>query len=113
MLDSFLGGAAVGFGYFVTIYYMVEPNILQRSSPQWPIVLFGGVAGLFGSIVDSLIGATLQYSGIDSHGKIVERPAAGVKHISGYCLLDNHSVNLISSILTGLVIPWVAFKCWV
>lgn len=33
------------------------------SARQWPIILFGGVAGLIGSIIDSLIGATLQYSG--------------------------------------------------
>lgn len=72
----------------------------------------GGIAGLLGSIIDSVIGATLQYSGLDAQGRVVERPAPGVKHISGYRLLDNHSVNLISSILTGLITPFIAFSCW-
>lgn len=92
--------------------YTVDSNVLQLSPVQWPIILFGGVAGLLGSIIDSLIGATLQYSGIDESGRIVERPGPGVRHISGVRLFDNHSVNLISSILTGLLMPFIAFRCW-
>lgn len=80
--------------------------------PQWPIVIFGGIAGLFGSVVDSLIGATIQYSGIDKDGKIVDRPDKDVRYISGLRILDNHSVNLISSILTGITIPMIALRCW-
>lgn len=90
----------------------MDANALRVSPLQWPIILFGGVAGLLGSIIDSLIGATFQYSGQDASGRIVERPGPNVKHISGFRLLDNHSVNLISSILTGLVMPFVAFQCW-
>lgn len=91
---------------------MVDRNILAASPPQWPLIVFGGVAGLLGSIIDSLIGATLQYSGLDSDGRVVERPGPDVKHICGTRLLDNHSVNLISSILTGLIMPFVAFSFW-
>lgn len=109
---SFLGGIVVGLGYYVVICYTVERNILTASPPQWPIILVGGIAGLLGSIIDSVIGATLQYSGLDAHGRVVERPAPGIKHISGYRLLDNHSVNLLSSILTGLIMPFIAFNCW-
>lgn len=94
------------------IIYTVDTNALNISPSQWPIILFGGIAGFIGSIIDSLIGATLQYSGLDTSGRIVERPGPDVKHISGLRLLDNHSVNLISSILTGLIMPFVAFNCW-
>lgn len=91
---------------------MVDRNILAASPPQWPLILFGGVAGLLGSVIDSLLGATLQYSGLDSNGRVVEYPGKDVKHISGTRLLDNHSVNLISSILTGLIMPFIAFNFW-
>lgn len=36
---------------------------LEMSAPQWPIIVFGAAAGLLGSIVDSYLGATMQYSG--------------------------------------------------
>lgn len=102
----------IGVTYYLVIIYTVDTNVLNLSPAQWPIIVFGGVAGLLGSMIDSLIGATLQYSGLDESGRIVERPGAGIRHISGVRVLDNHSVNLISSILTGLIMPFIAFKCW-
>lgn len=63
LIMSFLGGIVVGFAYYLTVLYCIESNTLAMSPPQWPIIIFGGVAGLFGSIIDSLIGATLQFSG--------------------------------------------------
>lgn len=112
LLVSFFGGTLIGIAYFLSIFYSVERNILWQSPSQWPIILFAGIAGFLGSLIDSLIGATLQYSGLDVDGRVVERPGPDVKHISGIRLFDNHSVNLISSILTGLLMPFIAFKCW-
>lgn len=112
LIVSFFGGAVIGVAYFLTVWYTTERNVLVVSPPQWPIVLFAGVAGLLGSIIDSLIGATLQYSGLDAKGKVVERPAPDVRHISGIGLFDNHSVNLIASILTALIMPFIALTCW-
>ena len=49
---------------------------------------------------------SLQFSGRDAKtGKIVEVAREGVIPISGKMVLDNHSVNLISSILTALLLP--------
>lgn len=110
---SFLGGLLIGLSYFLVVFYVVDRNILAASPPQWPLILFGGVAGLLGSIIDSVLGATLQYSGLDANGHIVEHPGSNVKHISGSRILDNHSVNLISSILTGLIMPFVAYSFWI
>lgn len=111
--NSLLGGLVIGFSYFLVVFYVVDRNILAASPPQWPLIVFGGVAGLLGSLIDSLLGATLQYSGLDAQGRVVERPGPDIKHISGTRLLDNHSVNLISSILTGLIMPFIAFNFWI
>ena len=55
------------------------------------------------------MGATLQYSGINlKTGAIVEAPSKHddeIKHISGLHILDNHEVNLLSCLLTALIIP--------
>lgn len=60
----------------------------------------------------NLIKYVYSHLGQTKKEKIVEHPGPGVKHISGNRILDNHSVNLISTILTGIVMPFIAFKCW-
>uniref|UniRef100_A0A2M4AUL5 Transmembrane protein 19 n=1 Tax=Anopheles triannulatus TaxID=58253 RepID=A0A2M4AUL5_9DIPT len=112
LLASFLGGTLIGLVYFLTVRYTVEASVYARSPPQWPLIVFGGIAGLLGSLVDSILGATLQYSGRNEKGHVVERPGKGVRHISGVRILDNHSVNLISSIVTGIVMPSIAMNLW-
>ncbi|XP_024913124.1 transmembrane protein 19 [Cynoglossus semilaevis] len=61
LLASFLGGVVVGVAYFASQILMV--NDLHLADPQWPIVVYGGVAGLVGSMLDSFLGAHMQYSG--------------------------------------------------
>lgn len=61
MVASLLGGTAVGVAYFLT--QLITVNDLHLSDPQWPIVVYGGVAGLVGSLLDSFLGAHMQYSG--------------------------------------------------
>uniref|UniRef100_A0A182JJF8 Transmembrane protein 19 n=1 Tax=Anopheles atroparvus TaxID=41427 RepID=A0A182JJF8_ANOAO len=112
LLASILGGTLIGLVYFLTVRYTVETNVYQHSPNQWPLIVFGGIAGLLGSLVDSLIGATAQYSGLTERGTIVDRPGKNVRHISGVRILDNHSVNLISSIVTGIVMPSIAMNLW-
>ncbi|GLH08756.1 Uncharacterized protein GBIM_13935 [Gryllus bimaculatus] len=103
---SIIGGAAVGLAYYVALLYCVDPDVLGASPQQWPLIVVGALAGLLGGIVDSLLGATLQYSGLNERtGCVVEKAGRGVRHISGIQLLDNHSVNLVSSLLMGLLTP--------
>ncbi|XP_066997968.2 transmembrane protein 19 isoform X2 [Anabrus simplex] len=113
LIFSLLGGAVIGLAYYITVLYCVDSTILAESPPQWPLVLAGAFAGIVGSLVDSLLGATLQYSGVDERtGCIVEHAGRGIKHISGIQLLDNHSVNLISSVVMGLLTPRLAAAIW-
>ncbi|XP_014213998.1 transmembrane protein 19 [Copidosoma floridanum] len=112
LIVSALGGLLIGLTHYVALLYTVDSAVLETSAPQWPIILLGLIGGLLGSIVDSILGATLQYSGINEKGKIVERPGKGVKHISGRQILDNHSVNLLSSIIIALILPRIANCIW-
>ncbi|XP_032674826.1 transmembrane protein 19 isoform X2 [Odontomachus brunneus] len=112
LLCSFLGGLIIGLLYYITILNTVDTAVLQLAAPQWPIIVLGGLAGFFGSILDSIFGATLQYSGVNEDGLIVERPAKGVKHISGKQILDNHSVNLLSTVVIALTLPKIANIFW-
>ncbi|NXI73678.1 TMM19 protein, partial [Anseranas semipalmata] len=111
LLSSLLGGMTVGMAYFITQLIFVSD--LDVSAPQWPIVVFGAVAGLLGSIVDSYLGATMQYSGFDKNiGMVVNYQTKDSEHISGKPILDNNAVNLLSSILIALVLPGVAWCFW-
>lgn len=51
-------------------------------------------------------------TGINEKGNIVEHPGKGVKHICGKQILDNHSVNLLSSVITALILPEIAKLIW-
>ncbi|XP_068791813.1 transmembrane protein 19 isoform X2 [Struthio camelus] len=111
LFSSLLGGMAVGAAYFVTQLIFVSD--LDASAPQWPIIVFGAAAGLLGSIVDSYLGATMQYSGFDKNiGMVVNHQTRDSKHVSGKPILDNNAVNLFSSVIIALVLPSVAWGFW-
>ncbi|XP_077956884.1 transmembrane protein 19 isoform X2 [Gasterosteus aculeatus] len=111
LVASFLGGLVVGGAYFATQLLLV--NDLDLVNPQWPIVVYGGVAGLVGSLLDSFLGAHMQYSGYDaSIGKVVNYQSATTRRICGKPILDNNAVNLFSSVLVALILPGLAWGMW-
>ncbi|KAF8072711.1 hypothetical protein HT031_000371 [Scenedesmus sp. PABB004] len=84
---------------------------LQRL-PGTAWLLLGVAAGLAGSCVDSLLGATLQWSGFCSKtGRAASAPGPGVQHVSGRAVLSNEGVNLLSAAFTSAgaaaVVAWL------
>ncbi|RLN98850.1 hypothetical protein BBJ28_00015082, partial [Nothophytophthora sp. Chile5] len=98
-----LGGAFIGALYYV--------SSLASGSAQLHVVTLGAVTGLFGSLLDSLLGATVQATYFDrSTRKICDESAAkaDVEHICGANVLTNEQVNLVSVLVTTVVSGQVA-----
>ena len=85
--------------------------LFSQAIMQWKLIPLGLIAGLFGSVLDSVLGATLQYSGYDeATGRVTSKPGPGVQHISGLPCLTNNAVNAVSATLTAMVTALAALK---
>eukprot|EP01095_Lingulamoeba_sp_RSL-Kostka_P001799 TRINITY_DN125_c0_g1_i1.p1 TRINITY_DN125_c0_g1~~TRINITY_DN125_c0_g1_i1.p1 ORF type:complete len:355 (-),score=87.79 TRINITY_DN125_c0_g1_i1:108-1172(-) len=86
-------------------------------------ILIGSFGGFFGSLLDSILGGTLQYSAFDEKKKkvieiyheshLINDPS--IKHITGFSILDNHQVNFISSLLTAFscsLLGYILYSCF-
>jgi len=116
LLCSFLGGVVVGVAYFLgLLLFLGFESVWDATSQGASVTTIGGLAGLLGSFLDSLLGATVQYSGFSSELKHVVHGPSGegwgrVRHISGCNLLSNDSVNFVSSLLMAVATP-LALYC--
>ncbi len=92
------GGALLGAALAVCDWWQgaasSSPAATIAAAVSWAVA---------GSLPDSLLGSTLQYSGLDGNQRVVERPGPSVKHICGRAVLDNHQINLLASVLVMLV----------
>ncbi|KAJ7379121.1 Transmembrane protein 19 [Desmophyllum pertusum] len=112
-ISSILGGTTIGVSYYITLVSILAIRRITVIPPQWPIIVIGCLGGFLGSAFDSVLGATLQYSGYCSVKKrVVHKPASTVRHISGRSILDNHGVNFVSCLLTSIVMPIIGYFLW-
>ncbi|KAG0027485.1 Transmembrane protein 19 [Podila clonocystis] len=95
----------VGFDKFLAA---VDPKFL------FSLILAGAGAGFFGSLLDSVLGATVQKSNYSTKNKVITYKAAEkddeVKAISGWDILDNHQVNFVSSLIIAVATGYLSLK---
>ena len=108
---SAAGGASLGLAQV-----LYELLALGRERVDYSAVGRGAAAGFAGSMVDSVLGALLQYSGLVRDAasgveRVTNVPIEGSRRICGRALLSNNQVNLLAICATaaaGAALSWHA-----
>ncbi|KAI8894387.1 integral membrane protein DUF92-domain-containing protein [Globomyces pollinis-pini] len=92
---SLLGGMFIGLNYYILSIYFNELHLLSFFSA----IAIGSAAGFIGSMIDSLMGATIQVSLYCKKRKlIVKKPSVDTVVVSGLPFMNNEMVSVIHSL---------------
>jgi len=110
-LASLSGGCIMGL---ITVLSLLVENPACRTDKAqlvFSLLGYGALSGLAGSMIDSLLGATLQETRLSlSSQRILQDdvvPEGRTRIISGVPVLNNNQVNLVSAVATGCLVVWI------
>lgn len=111
-------GAVSGAGTLATvagailialIAWLLRPISPAEGHPNAAAAVAVGVAGTLGSVIDSVLGATLQarfactVCGYRAESPVPHRPGHRMRVASGFPWLTNSAVNLAAALAAGIV----------
>ena len=91
LLGSILGPTLLTFSCWLSYHFSLKLFLL--------IIIIG----FLGSILDSIIGATLQVKYLNKLGELTEVKEKNNKRISGFELIDNNMVNFINTLISPVL----------
>ncbi|KAJ2750558.1 hypothetical protein GGI19_005037 [Coemansia pectinata] len=106
VLASFAGGALIGLAADVTLWIQYFGAYRSGALPKIPYNMLGSVFGTLGSLIDSLLGATMQASYAVDKRVASDISANELKQLKGAVLvagrdiLSNNMVNVVASVST-------------